>query len=87
MKNPTITVEGDTFFGKARIYRSNHSIPLWYDDGTNPLNVAGNITFKIAFSDNGLILLITLNLKAICFFLLLKMVSLPSLNGIYLGLV
>ena len=54
VKNPTITVEGDAFFDQARIYRSDHSMPLWYDDGTKPFNVHGNITFTITHSDNGL---------------------------------
>lgn len=54
VKNPTIAVEGEAFFDKARIYRSYYSTPLWYDDGTNPFKVIGNITFTITYSDNGL---------------------------------
>ena len=54
VKNPTIAVEGEAFFDKARVYRSYYRMPLWYDDGTNAFKVIGNTTFTIAYSDNGL---------------------------------
>lgn len=54
VKKPIIAVEGEAYFDKARIFRSNYSMPLWYDDGTNPFEVIGNITFTVTYADNGL---------------------------------
>jgi len=55
VKNPTITTEGDAFFNRARIYRNHYKMPLFYNDGTNPFEVIGKTTFKIEYSDNGII--------------------------------
>jgi hypothetical protein len=55
VKTPTITTEGDTFFNRARIYRNYYNMPLFYDDGTEPFQVIGKTTFKIKYSDNGII--------------------------------
>jgi len=55
VKNPTITTEGDAFFNRARIHRNHYKMPLFYDDGANPFEVIGKTTFKIEYSDNGII--------------------------------
>jgi hypothetical protein len=55
VKNPTITIDGDAYFGRARIYRNHYKMPLFYNDGTNPFEVIGKTTFKIKYSDNGII--------------------------------
>ena len=55
VKNPTITTEGDAYFGRARIYRNYYRMPLFYDDGSTPFEVTGKTAFKIEYSDNGII--------------------------------
>ncbi len=54
VKNPTVTAEGNAYFSSARIYRSYYKMPLFYDDGSEPFEVIGNVTFEIAQSDNGI---------------------------------
>jgi hypothetical protein len=54
LKNPIITIEGDAFFGSARIYRSQYKMPLWYDDGTKAFEVIGNTTFRIIYADKSI---------------------------------
>jgi hypothetical protein len=47
VKRPTITVNGSVFFENARIYRSNYSMPLFYDDGSASFNATGNVSFTL----------------------------------------
>jgi len=54
VKNPTIKIEGNVFFNRARIYRNYYKMTLFYDDGTLPFRVIGNTTFNIRYSDNGI---------------------------------
>jgi hypothetical protein len=54
VKNPTVTAEGNAYFSSARIYRNYYKMPLFYDDGSDQFEVIGNVTFKIAQSDNGI---------------------------------
>ena len=54
LKSPTVTVDGDAFFHRARLYRNYYKKPLFYDDGTDPFKVIGTAKFKIAYSDGGL---------------------------------
>jgi len=53
VKNPTIVVEGSAYFGRARIYRNHYKMPLFYDDGSEPFEVIGNVKLTIEHSDNG----------------------------------
>lgn len=54
VKNPTIKIEGNVFFNRARIYRNYYKMTLFYDDGSLPFRVIGNTTFNIRYSDNGM---------------------------------
>lgn len=54
VKNPTITTEGNAYFSRARVYRNYYEMPLFYNDGSEPFEVIGNVTFRIEYSDNGI---------------------------------
>jgi len=61
VRDPSIDVNGLTFFNKARIYRSNYSAPLWYDDGTKSFEIIGNTRFVVEYADNGVYFLSSCN--------------------------
>jgi len=54
IKNPNITVEGSAYFNRIRAYRNHYKMPLFYDDGSVPLQIIGTVKFKVECSDNGI---------------------------------
>jgi hypothetical protein len=54
VNSPSIEVDGEAFFGKARIYRNYYKMPLFFDDGDNAFKVTGRTKLRIQYSDKGL---------------------------------
>jgi hypothetical protein len=53
VKSPTISLnDGTASFGLAEVYRNHYEMPLYYDDGSSPFQIVGNVTFTIEYCDN-----------------------------------